>query len=129
MFGLAIAGWFGWQAFLLSPRLQIEDIEVVGWERTSPSEVLAHADVHRGQPILEVDLDEAAVRVRRHPWVKSARVLRRLPDTLRIEVEEYLPAITVALQELYLADAEGNLFKRVSADDSLSLPVGFCWFA
>ncbi|MEM6327734.1 MAG: FtsQ-type POTRA domain-containing protein [Bacteroidota bacterium] len=49
--------------------------------------------------LYQLDLDLIADRVRRHPWVREAR-LRRLPTgTLRIAVEERTPAVLVVSRE------------------------------
>ena len=72
---------------------------------------------------MATDLDAAALGLRRHPWVASAYIKRRLPDRIVVEVAEHTAEIIVCLGELYLANAEGKLFKRLSARDGLVLPV------
>jgi len=49
--------------------------------------------------------------------------VRRLPDRILIELDEHEPSIVVALGDLYLADAHGELFKRFSPADGIVLPV------
>jgi cell division protein FtsQ len=44
-----------------------------------------------GRPILSVDLSELKSRVERIPWVRSASVGRRLPDTLWVRLDEHRP--------------------------------------
>jgi cell division protein FtsQ len=86
-------------------------------------ELRAYGGLQEGIALLGLGLDETALRLRRHPWVRAARVVRRLPDTIQVKVEEYEPALVVALDDLYYADAEGHVFKRVASGDMTSLPV------
>ena len=58
-----------------------------------------------------------------HPWVRSVEVTRGAPRPLQIEVEEHTPVAIVALGELYVVDADGEPFKRVSAAEALDLPL------
>ena len=44
-----------------------------------------------GQPILAVDLSELKARVEGIPWVRSASVGRRLPDTIWVRLDEHRP--------------------------------------
>lgn len=44
-----------------------------------------------GQPILSVDLAELKARVERVPWIRSASVGRRLPDTIWVRLDEHRP--------------------------------------
>ena len=46
-----------------------------------------------------------------------------LPDGVFIDVTEFTPGILVSMGNLYLANPEGRIFKRLSRTDSLDLPV------
>jgi cell division protein FtsQ len=71
--------------------LRVDEVLVVGRRETLGDDLLAALDVARGTPILSVDLVEARDRVLALPWVKSARIERRLPDALFVEIEERIP--------------------------------------
>lgn len=71
-------------------------------------------------------VDVAAIRARllRFGWVKDARVSRRLPDTLVIDVVERTPAaLWQSKGQLALIDAEGVVLDRVSVDKMPDLPL------
>lgn len=71
-------------------------------------------------------VDVAAIRARllRFGWVKDARVSRRLPDTLVIDVIERTPAALWQNKgQLALIDAEGVVLDRVSVDKMPDLPL------
>ena len=74
------------------------------------------------QPLVDV----AAIRERllRFGWVKDARVSRRLPDTLVIDVVERTPAaLWQSKGQLALIDAEGVVLDRVPVSKMPDLPL------
>jgi cell division protein FtsQ len=122
--GLAGTGsYYGWRAAVDSKRLRVRTVEVTCNTRVSADELRAFTGVVAGQTLLGVDLDETALRLLRHPWIEQARVRRRLPDQIVLEVVERTPAILVSLGDVYLADGQGRLFKRLAAGDGVELPV------
>jgi cell division protein FtsQ len=71
-------------------------------------------------------VDTAAIRERllRFGWVKDARVLRRLPDTLVIDIVERKPAALWQNQgQLALIDSGGVVLDRVAVDRMPDLPL------
>jgi cell division protein FtsQ len=71
-------------------------------------------------------VDAGAIRERllRFGWVKDARVLRRLPDTLVIDIVERKPAALWQSQgQLALIDSEGIVLDRVPVDRMPDLPL------
>ena len=71
-------------------------------------------------------IDAGAIRSRllRFGWVKDARVLRRLPDTLVIDIVERKPAALWQSQgQLALIDSEGVVLDRVPVDRMPDLPL------
>jgi len=76
----------------------------------------------RAMPL--VDLDAIRARLMSFPWIKDARVSRRLPDTLVVEVVERSPA---ALWQngprLFLIAADGVALREVHPEALPTLPV------
>ena len=71
-------------------------------------------------------IDAGAIRNRllHFGWVKDARVLRRLPDTLVIDIVERRPAALWQSQgQLALIDSEGVVLDRVPVDRMPDLPL------
>jgi cell division protein FtsQ len=71
-------------------------------------------------------VDVAAIRNRLlgYGWVKDARVSRRLPDTLVIDIVERTPAALWQSQgQLALIDKEGVILDRVPVDKMPDLPL------
>jgi cell division protein FtsQ len=71
--------------------LSVQNVEVQGRATTPADDVLKALDVARGTPILAVQPDRARQRLETLPWVRSATVERRLPDTVLVRLEERQP--------------------------------------
>lgn len=71
--------------------LKISDVLVAGRDRTDKDALLEKVGVQRGTPILGIDLAATRARVLSLPWVKDARVERRLPDMLHVTLVERQP--------------------------------------
>jgi len=121
--GLAFVGYSGWQHFQQSDSLLVKTIEVGGLNRVAEQEVLAYADLKPGIPVFDINLTDSAQSVRQHPWIDEVTVRRRLPDGIFVDVKEFTPGILVSMGNLYLANPEGRIFKRLSRTDDLDLPI------
>jgi cell division protein FtsQ len=96
--------------FALTARcgLAIGNVQVEGRERASREAVLSAIAVTRGTPILAVDPADAKQRLEAVPWIRSASVERRFPDTLHIRLVERQPlAFWQRHGKLALIDRDG----------------------
>jgi cell division protein FtsQ len=74
------------------------------------------------QPL--VDVTRIRERLLRFGWVRDARVSRRLPDTLVIDIVERTPsALWQDRQRLALIDSDGVVLDRVKIDNMPDLPL------
>lgn len=121
--GLAWGAYEGWRWAHTSPRFALTDVVYRGTERASGSELSRLAALTPGLNLFALDVDAAERALAAHPWVKSVRVIRRLPSRLEIVVVEHSPIAVLALGELYLVDEDGAPFKRLSPQDGLDLPL------
>ena len=71
-----------------------------------------------------VNAPEMRERLLKFGWIKDARILRRLPDTLVIDIVERKPAALWQSQgQLALLDSEGVVLDRVPVDQMPDLPL------
>jgi cell division protein FtsQ len=113
------SAWAGYRFVTTSPRFAITEIVVHGNQRLTSDDVRAALPVHVGDNVFASDLDSAMRSLRADPWIATARAYRVLPHTLAIELTEHAPVAIVELGELYLIDAEGHAFKRVTPTDDV----------
>lgn len=102
---------------------QISDLIVEGNRRVPAPAIIDSLGLPPHARILEVDLQELAAAVLRNPWIKTARVTRRLPTTLLIHVSERRPLAVVATSHLYLVSEDGLILREASPEEVASLPL------
>jgi cell division protein FtsQ len=71
--------------------LKVREILVEGRSRVPAPTVMATLGLHRGMPILGVGVDTLRQHLEAIPWVESAIVERRLPDTIYVRLTERQP--------------------------------------
>ena len=105
--GLGILAQDTYRDLARSDTFALEELVLEGASRLSREDVLQEMGVSTGVPLLELDTEILETRLSLHPWVKDARVRRRLPHRLEVSLEERIPAAVVALGRLYLVDRKG----------------------
>ena len=112
--------------FVLTARcgLAVGNVQVEGRGRASREAVLNAIAVTRGTPILAVDPADAKQRLEAVPWIRSASVERRLPDTLHIRLVERQPfAFWQRHGKLVLIDRDGVVIPTERLDQFGNLIV------
>lgn len=105
-------------------RLRIGQVLVEGRHRTSRLELIAALGLHRGQHILEVDLDRVRARLGTLPWVATSHVERRLPDAILVRIKEREPiARWYQGRRLVLVDRAGHVFRPRDMKGFANLPL------
>jgi len=112
----------------------VSGYQIVGLTHMSraPVDAIVTDELHRAadeagtEKAPQALVDTAAIRQRllQFGWVKDARILRRLPDTLVIDIVERKPAALWQSQgELALIDSDGVVLDRVPVDRMPDLPL------
>jgi cell division protein FtsQ len=117
--GLLIA----YMLFLHTHYFNLEQVDVTGIRRLSRAEVIEASEIDSSMSLLTADLNSIAERLRRHPWVRSASVLRRFPGQLIIEIDERIPRGILSAGKLYYVDDQGEPFTRLLPGDSIDFPL------
>ena len=107
------------QVLLLKP----DQIELMGNHVVSREAVLQPFARDRNRSVLLIPLDVRRSQLQQLPWVESARVLRILPNRIRVELTERTPiALLRNGRDLALIDAHGVVLDRPEAED-LHFPI------
>lgn len=69
--------------------LSVEEVLVLGRQHTDAADILDALGAVRGTPILDIDVPAAKARISALPWVRSAEIVRQLPNSLHITLDEY----------------------------------------
>lgn len=87
-----------------------EDIQAVGLTQVSRADILPIFGADIGKNIFFIHLGERRKELEQIPWIRSATVMRLLPDQIRVSVVERTPIAFVREgQQIQLVDADGVL--------------------
>ncbi len=102
----------------------VKRIDVKGIRQMDSAPVYDIALDQRSMAMPLVDVHAIRQKLLRFGWVKDARVSRRLPDTLVIDIVERTPAaLWQDRQQLALIDSDGVVLDRVAVDKMPDLPL------
>ena len=126
--GVAAVGGGAWwlhQFVTHSPRFAVTRIEIRGTHELDPDAVRARLPFRPGANVFTADLGRAERLLDAQPWIAEAHLRRELPHTIVVDVRERVAAAIVDLDGLYLADADGKVFKRAATEvgEGAGLPV------
>lgn len=103
---------------------QVRKVEVVGADRIDRLKVYDIALAQKDRSMAAVDLDDVRHDLMRYGWIKDARVSRRLPDTLVVDIVERSPAaIWQHNNRLSLIDEQGVVLEPVTVATMPDLPL------
>ena len=103
---------------------QVKKVEVVGADRIDRLKVYDIALAQKDRSMAAVDLDSVRGDLMKYGWIKDARVSRRLPDTLDVDIVERTPAaIWQHNNRLSLIDEKGVVLEPVTVATMPDLPL------
>lgn len=103
---------------------QVKRVEIVGINRMERLPVYAVALDQQSMAMPLVDLEQVRSELLQFGWVKDARISRRLPDTLVVDIVERQPtAIWQHNQQLSLVDGVGVVLAPVDLANMPDLPL------
>ncbi len=108
-----------------SPLLDVDRVEVKGAKHTTVVSILNATGVAtQGHPMIAVDRFALAAKVARLPWVATAQVDRRWPNTLRIQITERVPIGAIgAPGGVALLDGTGRILGIVAAQPARTVAI------
>jgi cell division protein FtsQ len=104
--------------------LEVKAVQVEGQHHLKETEIAAALGPRDGVSIFAFDTDAARDRLKRNGWVAEARVMRLLPSTLVVELEERTPfALWREGGKLAAIDISGRVLALAERTDFPNLPV------
>lgn len=102
---------------------RVRQVELVGIRNLQPDALIAALGLPPASSVWD-DLEPAAARVRALPGVADARLVRRLPGSLKLMVRETTPvALVPGARGLQVVDAAGRTLPFDPTRTGLDLPV------
>ena len=103
---------------------RLKTIEVQGASPMAKADIVKAAGLYIDQPILGLDLNDLRRHVEQVGWVKEARVVRLLPDTLVVAVAEHRQlAVWQHAGRQYVIDDHGQVIKEADPARFATLPL------
>lgn len=104
----------------------LTNIQVKGCLKTTPAEIREYVKLKYNTKLLAIDTEALEEQLENHPWVFQAKITRRLPDTLVIDLQENIPKGIVQLgkqRDLYYIDQFGTPFVMIKPGQDMDFPV------
>jgi cell division protein FtsQ len=102
----------------------LDQVQLQGAPDLARADILREAGLVQGTPILDIRLDALRKRIQASGWVKSATVVRLLPDTLIIAVTPRQPlAVWQHAGATRVVDAEGQTIGEADPARFSDLPL------
>ena len=104
--------------------LSLRRVHITGASAEATSAIQRALDLHAGQSITGLDLAALQASVQAVGWVRAARVVRLLPDTLIVEVVEHdRLAVWQTEGRAYVIDGQGRTIEGADAGRYPQLPL------
>lgn len=104
--------------------LIVREVIVEGRSKTKKSALLQALQVSEGDNILAINITEMQDRIKKLPWVKSARIERHFPNKISLTLFERTPmARWQTNRMLKLIDVDGDVIPRVDLTRFSNLPI------
>jgi len=121
---LTVLGFTAYRYFQHTAGLNVGEIKIMGCLNATETELLNLARIDFKASLMNLDLKEVSERLAQHPWVEKTKVRRDWSRmALIIEVQERVPLALILLDDLYVVDRLGEVFKKAGPKDRLDLPV------
>ncbi|WP_109357566.1 cell division protein FtsQ/DivIB [Sphingorhabdus sp. EL138] len=103
---------------------EVKRVEVTGVNRIDELKVYEITLAQKDRSMMLVDIDQVRDDLMGNGWIKDARISRRLPDTLVVEIVEREPAAVWQRDgKLSLIDQTGYPLQQIQPEEMPDLPV------
>ncbi len=121
---LVFLGTNVYRYLLLTTQWKVGEIKIIGCVHAKEAELLDLARLDLGMEIWRLNLTELTRSLIKHPWIERVQVRRDWSSqALIIEVQERTPRAIALLDDLYLVDSQGKIFKKVGPKEKIDLPL------
>ena len=126
---ITLASIILYKEILKTSYFQVKEIQVEGCSRHAKAQIPYIAGIKPPANLLSLNLKNICQCLENSPWIEKAKVKRIFPDKLEISIIERNPVALINLNQLYLVDEKGTIFKKAELEDGLSFPVltGVTW--
>ena len=106
-----------------SEHFQVQTITIQGNHRLSDQDVIDLSDIRHGVSTFDLDLESIGEKIAENDWIHSARIMRKLPQGIIVDITERQACYIINLEYLYYVDRDGEIFKVLRDGDALDYPL------
>lgn len=121
--GISLSLMFGYHYLQTSSYAKLEKVEVTGVDERIKQELTDMCDLDSYPSLLFLDLKALKQKMEKHPWIRSVKLKRRFPSTLKVWAEKHTPLALVVMDGIYLMNQWCEVFKEVNELDDIDFPV------
>lgn len=104
--------------------LDVKKTEIACSRQSIIDDVSPRLDPARLGNLLVLDLARLRRNIEAHPWVREARLRKVFPSTLKVEIQERVPAAVLETDGAFLLiDREGEVLERFPVRPEIPLPL------
>ena len=102
----------------------VKSIKVLGAHNTGPNEIIAASKIHKGLPLLSLDLNAVTHSISRLPWIHNVKIKRHISSgSILIEVQEHKPfCVVYEDNQHWLIAHSGQKIQEVNGKNYAHLP-------
>lgn len=110
--------------FMINARyFKLDSIVIKGADERLKQEIIEIAGLRDNISLVALDVKRLKAKIIVHPWIKNVVISKNYPHELIIKVEKHQPVAMLYQEGLYYIDKDGEIFKEVSPDEDLDLPL------
>jgi len=110
--------------FLISwDKLNITEIKILCDKPEVKEDIDKYLNGSQLGNILLFNIDRLHETLSKHKWIKSVRIRKIFPSSLKIEIKERIPSAVLKKEALFLVDREGVLLKQINQVKNMHLPL------
>ena len=125
-FALILSGYYLYYQATTLANFQISNFEIKGNSFLEKSKVMQLAKQSvLGQNIFQANIQLVPDRLRDNPWIETAEVSRKMPDSLQVKIKERIPFAKIEMTDgkTFLIDRKAFLIKEIESHEYQILPA------
>lgn len=117
--------YLAWLQIRKDETFSITKIEIKGCEFSDSRAIAFQLRDLKGKNLFDVDMNEISRRLENYRWVSKCTVVRSIPETISVYIEEYIPVAIANIAGRYFVVAdEGDVVDLYNPGDSkIYLPI------
>ncbi|MEE9165056.1 MAG: FtsQ-type POTRA domain-containing protein, partial [Nitrospinota bacterium] len=125
-FTLILGGYYLYYQAMTSADFQISNFGIKGNSFLQKSKVIQLAKQGvLGQNIFQANIQRVSDRLKDNPWIETAEVSRKMPDSLQVKIKERIPFAKIEMTDgkTFLMDRKAFLIKEIESHEYRVLPA------